>query len=198
MRQIKITLLMGIFLLPLASGMSFGQALSQAEGQLALELTHYEQAQQAFEQAQKAEGLAKIATYTSDIAEYYETALKNYKLALSEAGRSEGDSEQLSQSKKYERQEIIDESREKIEVCEEKYQAASSGSDLEQLKHQASRKVITGFKHATSGEKADAKRDWDDAIRLYKKALGVTKEEVEVEVIQSKIKEVEHYIEKYL
>jgi len=158
----------------------------------------YDYAVEAFEAAQRAEESARLHLYLADKADYYQTALKNYKLALKEAQRSIEESEQLSRREKYDREHMIDECREKIDICEERYGQAAANLNFEELKRKAYKYVIAGFNYAIADDKSSAKRSWDEAMRLYKKALTYTKDPAEQEIIKSKIQEIIHYIESYL
>ena len=159
---------------------------------------YYDCAVEAFETAQGAEENARSHSRPVNKADYYRIAIKNYKLALKQAQYSAEKLEELSKREKNGRWRIINECRERIDVCEERYSNAISGLVFEDLRQKAYRYVIAGFNYATADDKESAKRNWNKAISLYREALEYTKNAAEQEVIKSKIQEIIHYIKKYL
>lgn len=191
MKNIKTIFIIGVCLLTVVVSMFTTAVVAATE-------RYYSRALEAFHKAQNAEETARLSTYASDIANYYELAFKNYTLALKEAQRSQETSEELSESEKHNRNRIISESQERIPVCKEGYEKAASSLNAEELKQTASRHIIAGFKDTVSGDKNAARKNWEEAIALYRKALAHTDDKAVQEIIKSKIKEVTHYISKYL
>jgi hypothetical protein len=70
--------------------------------------------------------------------------------------------------------------------------------NVEELRRQAYKYMIAGFNYATAGDKISAKRSWELALQLYRNALDHTSDIAEKEVINSKISEILHYMERYL
>lgn len=159
---------------------------------------YYDNAVRDFNAAQRAEENARFYSRPVNKADYYQIAIKNYKLALKEAQRSTEKFEELSEREKHDRGRIINECRERIDVCEERYNNAIGGSILEDLRQKAYRYVIAGFNYATADDEESAKRNWNKAISLYREALIHTDDRVVQEVIKSKIQEIIHYVKKYL
>jgi tetratricopeptide (TPR) repeat protein len=158
----------------------------------------YDNAQEAFQSAQRAEETAKLSSFASDVAYYYHIALEHYQRALKEAQRSREESEQLSEVEQDDREKIITEASKRIEICTDRYNQAGGSVTVAQLRQKASRYAIEGFKFAVDNDKANAKKNWDEAIRIYEEALTHVQNELERELIQSKIKKIKFYSEKYL
>jgi hypothetical protein len=158
----------------------------------------YDNAQEAFQSAQRAEETARLSSFASDVAYYYHIALEHYQRALEEAQLSKAESEQLSKMEQNEREKIITQASKGIKICTDGFNQAGGSITVAQLRQKASRYAIEGFKFAIDNDKANAKKNWDEAIRIYEEALTHVQNELEKKFIQSKIKKIKFYSEKYL
>ena len=156
---------------------------------------YYDNAVRDFNAAQRAEENARFYSRPVNKADYYRIAIKNYKLALKQAQYSAEKLEELSEREKNYREYIINECRERIDVCKKRYSNAMDGSVLEDLRQKAYRYIIAGFNYATADDKRGAKRNWNKAISLYQEALMHTDDRAVQEVIKSKIQTALHYLE---
>jgi tetratricopeptide (TPR) repeat protein len=156
---------------------------------------YFDNAVKNFNAAKKEEENAKTYLLPRNKADSYQAAIKNYELALKQARRSSEESEQLSEREKYERENIINESRERIAVCRKRYSEAANDSVIEELRQNAHKYIVAGFNYATANDKAAARRSWNEAIRLYEEALSYVDDAAVEELIKSKIQAVGQYLE---
>ncbi len=162
------------------------------------EQTRYSLAKETYREAQKAKDSARGISFAASQVDYYNLAIENYNEALKNAQRSKEDLEKLTRRQQYERERLIDDSRQRIEICQKRYNQAIAVFNVEELRRQAYKYMIAGFNYATAGDKISAKRSWEQALQLYRNALDNTSDIAEKEVINSKISEILHYMERYL
>ncbi|MFC1699991.1 hypothetical protein ACFL1I_08590, partial [Candidatus Omnitrophota bacterium] len=138
---------------------------------------------------------ARYCVYQSSKVDYFQIALKRYEQALKGGMRSAEEFEQLSEAEKFDRNRLIEDCRERIEVCQRKLNQAKSGAEIETLQRQAHNYVVAGFNYATADNRPKAKEIWEKAVRLYGEALARSEDPGAQELIRSKMQAIKHYLD---
>lgn len=161
-------------------------------------MSYFALSHQAYKEAQYTENYAKGLGYAETKADYYQKAMKYYTRALMHAQNSIDNRERLSRREKYQRTQIIDDSKEQFKICQLKYNETVSFMSVQGLEDVAYRFMIAGFDFASSGNTSGAKRNWQEALKLYRQALSLTEDITKRETINEKIAEINDYKETYL
>jgi hypothetical protein len=156
---------------------------------------YYDNALRDFEIGQEAEEKARFFSSPLSRADYYQIAIKNYQNALKLAQRSTEELEELSQKEQYERERLMAECRERVEICQMRFTNANIDSTLEDLRQQGHKYVVAGFNYIIAGNQGRAKSSWNEALRIYNEALLYMNEDAAREVIKSKVSAVKKYLE---
>ena len=161
-------------------------------------MSYFALSYEAYKEAQYTENYAKGLGYAETKADYYQKAMKYYTRALMHAQNSIDNGEKLSRREKFQRTQVIDDSKEQVKICQLQYSEAVSAMNIQGLKDAAYRFMITGFYFASSADTSGAKRNWQEALKLYRQALSLTEDVGERKAINEKIAEINEYKETYL